>query len=52
MKTEWGVKEREREREQLINGVRDSERQSCGWIWKWRGLEMAASEKGHLSISK
>ncbi len=28
-----------------------SERQSVGQKWKWRGLEMAVSEKGQLSIS-
>jgi hypothetical protein len=34
--------EGEREREQLINGVRNG---SVGSIWKWRGLEMTIREK-------
>ncbi len=39
-------REGEKEREQEINRVRDS----IGQKWKWSGLEMAVSEKGHLSI--
>jgi hypothetical protein len=45
---EWVEREGEREREQLIRLW--SERWSIGQKWKWRGLEMAISEKGHLSF--
>ena len=49
-KTEWGIireREGERDREQRIKGVRDGVLVRSG---KGRVLEMAVSEKGHLSI--
>jgi len=44
-----GVSRVERERERAVDLW--SERRSIGREEKWRGLEMAISEKGHLSIS-
>jgi len=37
VKTEWGVREKEREREQRINQVRDGvfDRNGNGVGWKW-----------------
>ncbi len=48
MKTEWGVSGVKRERERAAD--RQSERQSIGQKWKWRGSEIAVCENGHLSI--
>jgi hypothetical protein len=42
-----GSRQRGREREKESKQI---ERQSIGQKWKWRGLEMAVSEKGHLCI--
>ncbi len=44
--TEW----RGRERESKRVTDQQSERLSIGQKWKWHGLKMAVSEKGHLSI--
>jgi hypothetical protein len=45
-----GSKRRGRERERKRAMDLWSERWSIGQKWKWHGLEMAVSKKGHLSI--
>jgi hypothetical protein len=45
----WGVS-REKGRERMRSADLRSERQSVAQKWKWSGLEMGVSEKGHLSI--
>jgi hypothetical protein len=48
VRTEYGGRRREGEREKWIS----RERQSVGQKWKWRGSEMAAREIENLSIFK
>ncbi len=45
----WGVSGERGKEIKRSAGLR-SERQSVAQKWKWRGLEMAVSEKGHLCI--